>query len=323
MTVRDAIADWLRAAADGWNRFWFTPRQPQTLGLIRILAGTMLLYSHIVWSLDLMAFVGPDGWVKPEVSRELFARTTAWSLLWHIRSPAALWAVHIAGALVLVGLVVGWHSRVMAVLAWLLTVSYCHRASQATFGLDQITSMLAMYLMVGPCGAAYSIDRWLRARRDATQESPRPSIGANVATRLIQVHLCVIYLFSALGKTRGQMWWDGSAVWYAVANYEYQSLDVTWLVHFPWLVALLSHVTLFWELFYCVLVWPRWTRPVMLSLAVAVHGGIALCLGMATFGIAMIIANLAFISPEQVQRWIDGAGSRLRRMRHTVEADSS
>ena len=42
-----------------WDRFWFTPAAPQSLALIRILAGAMLFYTHLVWSLDLVAFLGP------------------------------------------------------------------------------------------------------------------------------------------------------------------------------------------------------------------------------------------------------------------------
>ena len=41
-----------------------------------------------------------------------------------------------------------------------------------------------------------------------------------------------------------------------------------------------------------------------LALAVAVHGGIATCLGMPTFGLAMIIANLAFVSDSTWRRWM-------------------
>ena len=120
--------------------------------------------------------------------------------------------------------------------------------------------------------------------------------------------MCVIYLFGGIGKLRGVAWWDGSAVWMSVANYEYQSLDMTWLAHFPILIALMTHVTVLWETFYCVLVWNRITRPIMLALAVAVHGGIALFLGMITFGLAMIYGNMAFIQPATVeslrQRWL-------------------
>jgi len=155
--------------------------------------------------------------------------------------------------------------------------------------------------MLAPCGNVWSLDCWIAGRRGIA--SPvRASTSTTVATRLLQLHLCVMYLFGGIDKAKGEFWWDGSAVWYAIANLEYQSLNLTWLVKQPWLIALLTHVTLFWETFYPVLIWPRFTRPIFLAMAIAVHGGIALALGMKTFGLAMIIANLAFVSPELVER---------------------
>ena len=62
---------------------------------------------------------------------------------------------------------------------------------------------------------------------------------------------------------------------------------------------------MFWEIFYCALVWPRLTRPLVLAMAVAVHGGIAIALGMITFGTMMIVANAIFLSPEWVRSWQD------------------
>jgi ABC-type multidrug transport system fused ATPase/permease subunit len=114
--------------------------------------------------------------------------------------------------------------------------------------------------------------------------------------------MCVIYLFGGLAKARGQMWWDGTALWYAVGNYEYQSLDATFLAAYPSIFTALTHITLLWEVFYCALVWPRWSRPITLALAVAVHGGIAIAMGMATFGIMMIAANGIFIGPTWIRR---------------------
>jgi len=140
----------------------------------------------------------------------------------------------------------------------------------------------------------------------------RPAIGTNIAIRLLQLHMCVIYLFGGIGKMRGELWWDGSALWFAFANLEYQSLDMTWLVHAPWLIALLTHVTVIWETFYCFLIWPKLTRPICLAMAVAVHAGIGLCLGMWTFGLAMIIGNLAFVPPEVVRAAVTWLARPLR-----------
>ena len=54
-----AGVNWGREVARAWDRFWFTPQQPHTLALIRIFGGAMLLYTHLVWTLDLEAFFGP------------------------------------------------------------------------------------------------------------------------------------------------------------------------------------------------------------------------------------------------------------------------
>jgi hypothetical protein len=43
------------------------------------------------------------------------------------------------------------------------------------------------------------------------------------------------------------------------------------------------------------LVWPRLTRPWILVIAFFVHAGIALFMGMITFGLMMLVANLAFV----------------------------
>ncbi len=309
---------WLKEIVAGWNQFWFAEQQPHTLALIRILAGLMLFYTHAVWTPDLMKFLGPDGVLPNQVARDIHGNSVAWSYLWYFESPTVLGALHLFALVVFAMFTVGFYTRVTSILATIITLAYCHRLSGVFFGLDQVNAMLAMYVMLGPSGAVYSVDRWL-AERQAGQggrqpEPVRPTASANLAIRLIQLQMCVIYLFGGVSKMRGEMWWDGSAVWFAVANLEYQSMDMTWLVRSPWLIALLSHITVFWEAFYCALVWPRRTRPVVLFLAVCVHGGIGLCLGMWTFGLAMIIANYAFVPAELTRALVSAGSTSLRRL---------
>lgn len=297
-----ATRQWWNSVADAWNHFWFDPAAPHTLAAIRILGGLMLFYTHLVWSFDLWAFLGPHGWQPLEAVTILNRSPFTWSYLWYVESPGALWTVHIAALIVFLLLTVGLWTRIVSVLAFIATLSYCHRLPGALYGLDQVNAMVAMYLILGPSGAVYSVDRW-RMERWLRRATPpvTPSLGANIAIRLIQVHMCIVYLFGGITKLKGDMWWDGSAFWFAVANYEYQSIDATWMGHWPWAIALLTHVVIFWETFYPVLIWPRLTRPVMLGLAICVHGGIALFLGMKTFGLAMLIGNLAFVPPDTIR----------------------
>jgi len=321
-TALAATLDWGRGVLRAWDRFWFTPEEPHTLALVRILGGAMLLYTHLVWTLNLDAFLGPHAWLTRDtvalMNQTPDGQIFAWSYLAWTDSPAVIWTLHIAALVVLAMLTVGLFTRVTSILAFVITLSYCHRLTGALFGLDQINAYIAMYLMVGPAGAVWSVDRWLAARRGNTAP-PKPAVSTNIAVRLLQVHMCVIYLFGGISKMRGDAWWDGGALWFGFANLEYQSLDMTWMVHYRWLLALLAHITVFWETFYCVFIWPKLTRPICLALAVGVHLGIGMCLGMWTFGLAMLIGNLAFVSPQTVRAvvtWLCRPFSRLLASRH-------
>lgn len=244
--------------------------------------------------------MGRNAWISSEAIRQFHAGDWTWSWLWYVESPFLIWLHQLIAIVASFLMAFGLMTRFVVPITWFLTLMVCHRATGALFGLDQIVVMLSMYLMISPCGSVFSIDAYLCKRWGQCWWLPvcQPTTAANIATRLIQLHLCVIYVFGGLSKMRGPMWWDGNAMWYSLANYEYQSIDMTWLGRYPFFLSVLTAGTIFWETFYCALVWPRVTRPIMLAMAVAVHSGIGLFLGMITFGAIMIVANFAFLSPE-------------------------
>lgn len=302
--ARDALV----ASSDAWNRFWFTPADSTALCLIRVLAGSMLFYTHAVWTLDLEAFFGEHSWLSRDVIAQANPEGYSWSVLSWCQSSIALWIVHGIALVTFALLTIGLWTRAAAVLAFVFTVSYAHRAPGALYGLDQVNGLLSLYLMVGPSGSRFSVDAW-RARR-AGRRLAVPSVTANLAIRLMQCHLCVIYLFAGLSKLQGLSWWNGFAVWGGIANQEYQTLDLTWLADWPLVINALTHLTVAFELSYCVLIWNRWTRPLMLLAAVGLHLGIVFALGMPTFGLAMLIANVSFIGPAFLDTMISGPALR-------------
>jgi hypothetical protein len=314
-------ADLAAAVSGAWNRFWFSAADPATLGLVRILAGMMLLYTHFVWALDLEAFFGRDAWVSPSAAASLLRGDSAWSYLWLVESPWLLWALHVVALAVFAMMAAGLYSRVVTVLAFFIAVAYVNRVPGALFGLDQINALLAMYVMLGPSGAAYSVDRWLAARRAGKPLPPAaPTVSANLAVRLIQVHMCIIYFFAGLSKMQGVTWWSGSALWFAFANLEYQSLDMTWVAGWPLLVAAMTQITAWWELSFALIIWPRVLRPLVLAVAIPLHLGIGICLGMMTFGLVMLIGCAAFVPPEWVRVLFDRRSGQGRAGEAAAEA---
>lgn len=299
--IRSWLGDWVRL----WDRFWFSPRRPETVSLMRILLGSVLVYTHWVWTLELEVFLARDGVFRSEYSAAIHGgQPWAWSHFNWSDSPLWLWGSHFAGLAIMTAFLLGLWTRLTSILTVLLVISYAHRASGALFGLDQINGFLALYLALTPCGACYSVDAWLRNRRAGPGggTSIRATVMTNLGTRLIQLHLCLVYLFAGLGKLQGPAWWEGTAMWGAVASLEYQTVDLTFLAAWPWVINALTLSTLAWECSYPFLIWPRLTRPLWLGMAVLVHTGIGLCMGMITFGLIMIIANLSFVEPAWVRR---------------------
>jgi hypothetical protein len=310
------LAHFARGVAEDWNIFWYTPADPGMLGLIRIATGLMLLYTHAVWGLALGDFFGPSSWLSPALVRAMEAGEHVFSF-WFWVPENALWPAYAVSMLVLACFALGLWTRITSALALFVAISYVNRVPATLFGLDQINIMLTLYLTIGPSGDAFSLDRWWALRRKASPAPPSPSASANLALRLIQVHMCVIYFFAAISKLQGPSWWTGEAMWRAFANLEYQSLDMTWLAWHPWMINVMTHLSVLWELSFCALVWrPRW-RPLVLAMAVVLHVGIGACLGMWTFGLIMLVGCLAFVPME----WIRGLASLKRCVRSAPPAN--
>ncbi len=281
-----------------WNQFWFTPIDPATLGVVRIGIGCMLAYSHLVWAIGSDAFFGSQSWLNASAVTAIGNGSWSTSPLWWLQeSPALLGLTHMAAFVTAICLAIGLLTRAAAIVSFCFVLAYAHRNPAALYGFDQVIGFMTLYLAIGPSGSTFSLDEYLTP----TRHRVRSSIGANVATRLMQLHLCVLYFFAGVSKLKGVTWWNGFAIWGAIANQEYQTVDLTWLASWPIIINLMTQVSVWWEVSYPALVWNRHTRPVMLALAVAVHLGIGACFGMLTFGCAMLLANFTFIPPHVVR----------------------
>ena len=295
---KSGTVSFVQRVSSNWNRFWFSPSDPFSLGAMRILAGAIIFYTHAVWTFEFESFFANDQLLSDEHNQIITGSVFAWSHFQWIGSIQVLWVIHFIALTTMFLFCIGFLSRWTGILTALFTVSYANRAVGAAFGLDQINVLLAVYLAIGPSGSCLSVDSWLQSRKQPEGVLHcRDSILANFTTRLIQIHLCIIYLFAGGGKLLGSSWWNGEAIWGAMANAEYQTVDLTWLAAYPFLINLITHITLAWEVSYVILVWPSWSRKWIIGIAILVHMGIGITMGMVEFGLIMVTANLIFIDP--------------------------
>ncbi len=342
--------DWFRA----WDRFWFRPSDPTVLGLIRLCTGLVLVYSQLMFSFDLQSYVGAEAWVDdgpggaahtlryelPFVTLPTGWQVTDpadlvigrghyfWSVFYHVHDPRWVYAVHFGILAIMVLFTVGLWTRITSVLAWAGGMCYLQRAPTLLFGMDTMSNLLLLYLMIGPCGEALSVDAWLRRRRERAAGlgdlPPRPSATATLATRLLQINFCFIYMGSGTSKLLGSAWWNGTAVWGTMANSYFAPLNQAWYA--SWLQWLASHrvvweismtsfcvFTLFLEIGLPFLIWNRRWRWLMVCGAVMLHTGIGVFMGLVTFSLCMLCMVLSFVPPEAVRDLLERVSAAWRR----------
>jgi hypothetical protein len=256
----------------------------------------------------------------------------AFSLWFHVTDPTWMMILHLGILVVILLFTVGFCTRITAVLTWLAAISYIQRSPPTLFGQDVMMNIALVYLMIGPSGAALSVDRWLTrlwSRRAAAQRgntavdaSPLPSVNANFAIRLLQIHLCFIYLAAGCSKLLGATWWSGVALWFTMANYQFAPLNnpvyqkfLHFLTEHRWVWETVMSVgvvhTFVVELGFPFLVWNRRLRWFMIVVAVLLHTGIAVLMGLTVFQLFMLVLLLSFFPAETVRRLAEPLGELL------------
>jgi hypothetical protein len=270
--------------------------------------------------------------------------TPVFSYWYHLTDPTTMYVVHALYLVVCLLFAIGLWTRVTSVLAWAGSLSYIHRGQLILFGQDTMQTILLLYLMIGPSGAALSVDA-LRARyraaraklasggrsipwAEAVLSGPAKSWLANFAIRLFQINFCLIYASSGLSKLKGTTWWGHTAPWLIFANPEFGLIRYPayeWLLRQVMEYRMLVSVffgfatlyTLALELGLPLLIWTR-LRPFMVIMSILLHFGIAVFMGLTIFGMYMFCMVLCYVPAKLIRDrvCIAPGGGRKMTMRY-------
>ena len=292
----------LSRARAWWWRLWWGPVDARPLAAVRIAMALAAICLHLTWWADLETLLARDGIARLVVDLPAGRGLTVFALPWAKGTGAHL--LHALTLLPLLGLLVGWKSRWMALLSWLVVVGWYQRIPGASTGGDRLLRFALFYLSLGSCGAVWSVDA--RARATSTLAHPAPQIPA-LPLRLIQVQWAAMYLMSGLAKASGSRWLDGTALHYAMSNLTFARAPelMAVLTSTPALVPVLKVATwsvLAWELAFPLLVTLRRGRWFALSVGILIHLGIGLTMSVGPFTVITVLGYLAFLDRSQAGR---------------------
>lgn len=270
----------------------FAPQPLVRLEIIRILAPLAIvgfMSSRIIHADDWLSSASfrvpalTDDWRQP----------TSFAGL----SPGLAWTVAIALAVSGLAVAAGAFTRITSAVFCVLLFYVALADRLSAFTVSKISPVIVLVLFLSPSGSRWSVDAWLRKRRDPDHVAPELVSGGCV--RFFQLMLPIFYCSSGVRKAVGDWmpWTDNyhAHVLWTHLHDSYQT-PVSWFLanHMPafsWTV--LQLITLAFEMFAPVWFALPWTRPYATAWALAMHLMIGLMFGPVIWFAMLMMALVA------------------------------
>jgi hypothetical protein len=254
--------------------------------------------------------------------QRLFPFEQGWSIFFLAGDDTPL--LHIlywAGIGVVALFALGIATRITSVLTYVWVVSYTANPIISYEG-DFLCVILALYMMIGHMlwgfwnGNLTVVEMILGPRPLGVfqtlggGESAPPSVAANFAVRLFQIHFALIVFMAALHKLHIGDWWSGSAYWYLLhppmsttreAVMEMQPHGAFYLG----MLGLLQYIGLAWQLAFPFFAWRSegfWRG--LLLVGACIHLAACWVFAQPLFGEFYLIGCLSYLPPAV---WSQGA----------------
>lgn len=305
----------------GWRAFqgWmFGYGSPYTMGVVRALFGFLNLVNLLMISKDLDAWYSEKGFVPADFAQRWAGDLPRLNLLAGVTNDTVtalfFYGVVLVSALVMVGL----FTRVSTVLLFVGLVTLHHRNPDILHSGDTMLRAMAVYLVLAPCGLAFSVDYWLKCRRAGQPvEIPEVSLWPQ---RLMQIQVAIVYFTTAWHKWQGSMWRDGTATWTTAQLHEFDRFPVPGFLDQQPFVAATTYGTLIVEVLLGTLVFWKPARKWVLLTGVLLHLSIEWRFNIPLFAWIMISSYVAFYEGVETKTWIQRVMRRFSREARTVPA---
>ncbi len=264
----------------------------RTLALFRIGLGVLIL-ADLIWKTGDIGALYSDAGVFPRA--DAIANMHGWRLSLHMLSGAA-WiqaALFLMNGLFAVALILGYRTRLVMAVCWLLLISMINRNLSIIQAGDMLIAVLAFWAMFLPLGARFSVDAALNP--EPRREDNRYFSAATAALLLQAIY---VYVIGALLKDAPQWIPDGTAVYYALHLDSFATpvghmlrdypLLLKGLTYYVWGLELIAPLLMFFPLYHVTV------RLLGMTLLILMHVGFLLTLVIGLFPFISILSLLAF-----------------------------
>jgi hypothetical protein len=270
---------------------WAEPNLDLPLAMFRWALGLAVLVAYVQLIFDYDTFFGRIG-MCPRVEWHLIRAEHTLSYFKFVSNERACKAIAFLAFVPMTTFWWGISPRISALASWYFLVSLHDRCPLILDGSDFVIRLM-LFLFI-----------FARSDRRLSPISPlaKSHPGDSFSIRLMQLQLCLIYVSTGLQKLYGSKWWTGTALAYTVQLDSFSRANWTFLAENELFVNMSTYMTLFFELSFIYLVWPKSTRPFILALGIAMHAGIEIIMYVPMFSWIMVASYLVFFERAYAER---------------------
>jgi hypothetical protein len=278
---------------------------PNGIRLLRKLVYGWFLVNTLILLPAASEFWGTDSLI-PQIGSDLIKKYPLLHLL-HISAVAPWYKLFIVFQVVLLVLgILCIYPRIVSTLIYLVTINLDNKAYVILDGGNNLLQIVLLYLIL--------IDPSLnRNRYKSSTANYLNNALSNAGFYMVRLQLVMVYLVAGLAKVSGELWQNGTALYYTLNIDEYSHpLAKKIISHYPFISVLGSYATVIYQVSFPWLVWNRKIRPWLLAFGTFIHIQISFVMGLFMFGFAIAVTYFSFTTDNAAKKILNMPGYAFR-----------
>ncbi|MCC2252450.1 HTTM domain-containing protein [Virgibacillus sp. AGTR] len=286
--------------------------------LIRIAFGLLILYFYFIHYGQRRFLWGPNGMQDHETLTKQLFTTNNFSIYQLNDSLLYFEIIFHIGVVIAFFFTIGFMGRLTAILNFIFIWSLQHANVLILDGGDNVMRIILFYLLFANTTAFFSLDGY-RRKQKVSSITLSPSLSNafhNLAVLASIIQVSFMYLTSGMHKIMGEVWQNGTALYYILQVDEYTHPFFKELViSSDFLLLIGAYGAIFAQITYPFLLFNRYTRYIAIFNIIAMHIGIAIVMGLFTFSATMISIQLVLLKNEEYERAYTAVKRLLSKLR--------
>lgn len=293
--------------ANDWLFGWGSPA---TVCLFRILISGMALINFLMIAIDFEDWFTERGLLPASFAARWAGTIPRLNLLANVTDERITLAFYSGVVLVCFLSTIGLFSRVVVPLMTIGVITLHHRSPDILHSGDTLLRNMLIILSFADTGAMYSVDAWLKKRKNPNYQPAEVSLWPQ---RVMQIQLTIVYLTTVLYKASGNLWKDGTAIWYSSNLPEFYRFPMPEFTRHQPYIMIATYSTIAVELALATLVFSKPIRKWVLLAGVGLHLGIEYSMNIPLFAATIVSCYVVHYEGDEVRSWLRKFRDRIRR----------